>query len=103
VLETSVELRTGVAQEDNATWLLIFDNVDMDYSGHNPDPDAYNVTNYFPGIEHGSVLITSRLAKLEQLGDSQQLGKVNQDQARAILQTRYKRKYGKYRLHYIET
>lgn len=91
-----------LAQKNNVTWLLIFDNIDRDYSSHNPDSDTYDVTHYFPGADHGSVLITTRLAKLEQLGDSQQLGKVDQDQARAILQTRYKRKYGKYRFYYIE-
>ena len=96
------EVIRWLAQEDNTTWLLIFDNVDRDYSGHNPDPDAYDVMHYFPGADHGSVLITTRLAKLGQLGGSQQLGKVDQDQARAILQTRYKTKYGKYRLYHID-
>jgi hypothetical protein len=91
-----------LAQEDNSQWLLIFDNVDRDYSGYKPDPNAYDVAQYFSGADHGSVLITTRLAKLEQLGDSQQLGKVDQDQARAIFQTRYKRKYGKYRLYYVD-
>jgi hypothetical protein len=88
------EVMGWLAQEDNAMWLLIFDNVDKDYSSHNPDADAYDVAHYFSGADHGFVLITTRLAKLEQLGDSQHLGKVDQDQARAILQTRYKRKYG---------
>ncbi|TAQ87275.1 hypothetical protein B7494_g4384 [Chlorociboria aeruginascens] len=87
------EVMDWLAREDNDQWLLIFDNVDRDYGRHNPDPDAYDVTEYFSGAEHGSVLITTRLAKLEQLGEPLQLGKVSQDQARAILQTRYKRKY----------
>jgi hypothetical protein len=95
------EVMGWLAQADNTNWLLIFDNVDRDYRRHNSDPDVYDVTQYFSGADHGSVLITTRLAKLEQLGDSQQLGKVDQDQARAILQTRYKRKYGKDRYHYI--
>ncbi|PMD65959.1 FabD/lysophospholipase-like protein [Hyaloscypha bicolor E] len=87
------EVMGWLAQEDNAMWLLIFDNVDRDYNGHNPNPDAYDMMHYFSGADHGSVLITTRLAKLEQLGNSQHLGKVDQDQARAILQTRYKRKH----------
>jgi len=97
------EVMGWLAQADNTNWLLIFDNVDRDYGHHSSDPDVYDVTQYFSGADHGSVLITTRLAKLEQLGDSQQLDKVDQDQARAILQTRYKRNYGKYRYHCIGT
>jgi hypothetical protein len=90
------EVMGWLAQEDNSRWLLIFDNVDRDYNSRSSDPDAYDIKQYFSGADHGSVLVTTRLAKLEQLGDSQQLGKVDQDQARAILQTRDKRRYGKY-------
>lgn len=89
-----------LAQQDNTNWLLIFDNVDKDYSHHNSDPDAYDVRRYFSSADHGSVLITTRLAKLEQLGDSQQLGKVDRDQAEAILQSWYKRGYSKDVLYY---
>jgi hypothetical protein len=95
------EVMDWLAREDNGQWLLIFDNVDREYNPRNNDPDAYDVTQYFSGADHGSVLITTRLAKLEQLGDSQQLGKVDQNQARAILQTRYKRNYGKWRYYCI--
>jgi hypothetical protein len=97
------EVLRWLAQEDNTSWLLILDNVDRDFGGHNPDPDEYDEMECLPGADHGSVLITTRLAKVEQLGYSQQLGKVDQDQARAILQTRYKGMYGKYRLYYINT
>jgi hypothetical protein len=95
------EVMEWLAQEDNVKWLLIFDNVDREYGRHTSDPKAYDITQYFSGADHGFVLITTRLAKLEQLGDSQQLGKVNQDQARAILQTRYKGEYGQYRYYHV--
>ena len=97
------EVLAWLAQEDNSQWLLIFDNVDRDYKPHKSGPEAYDVTDYFSGANHGSILITTRLAKLEQLGDSQQLGKVNEGQARAILQTRYKRKYGMFGHHCMDT
>ena len=58
-------------------------------------PDAYDVRRYFSSADHGSVLITTRLARLEQLGDSQLVSKVNRDQAEAIFQNWYKGKYGK--------
>jgi hypothetical protein len=89
------EVMLWLAREDNDKWLLIFDNVDRDYSRHTPDSDAYDVKQYFSWINHGSILITTRLAKLEQLGDSGRLGKVTLDQARAILRNRYKGEYGK--------
>ena len=94
------EVMGWLAQQGNTDWLLIFDNVDRDYSYHKSDPDAYDVRRYFSTADHGSVLITTRLAKLEQLGESQQLGKVDQDQAEAILRSRYKRKYSKDLLRY---
>jgi hypothetical protein len=84
-----------LARQDNTNWLLIFDNVDREYKPHNSDPDAYDVRRYFSSTDHGSVLITTRLAKLAQLGDSQRLGKVDRDQAQAILQSWYKREYSK--------
>jgi hypothetical protein len=59
------------------------------------DTDAYDVRQYFPANNHGSVVITTRLARLEQLGDAQRLEKVSLDQARAILKSRYKLEYGK--------
>lgn len=73
-----------LAQPDNTAWLLIFDNVNREYSPQGGDPDAYDVRQYFSGADHGSVLITTRLARLEQLGEPQQLSRVDEEQARAI-------------------
>lgn len=89
------EFMYWLAREDNNKWLLVFDNVDRDYSRHTSDSNAYDIKQYLSSINHGSILITTRLAKLEQLGDSGRLGKVTLDQARAILRSRYKRDYGK--------
>ncbi|KAF2625508.1 FabD/lysophospholipase-like protein [Macroventuria anomochaeta] len=83
-----------LARPDNSAWLLIFDNVDREYSKRGRDPDAYDVRRYLSGADHGSVLITTRLAKLKQLDKSpQQLGKVDHEQAQAILKTWYERTY----------
>ena len=85
-----------LARADNSAWLLIFDNVDREYSKRGGDPEAYDVKRYFSGADHGSVLITTRLAKLEQLGKwPQQLSKVDNKQAQAILETWYKKPHGK--------
>ena len=88
------EVKDWLAQPNNTDWLLIFDNVDREYSRHNADLDAYDIKRYLPGADHGAILITTRLAKLEQLGDSRQLSKVNREQAEAIFQSWCKRKYG---------
>lgn len=84
-----------LARVDNTEWLLIIDNVDREFGQHSEDPEAYDVRRYLSGADHGSVLITTRLARLEQLGDSHQLGKVEEDQAKGIFESWYKRSYGK--------
>jgi tetratricopeptide (TPR) repeat protein len=86
-----------LARPDNTPWLLIFDNVDREYKAQGGDPDGYDVQRYLSGADHGSVLVTTRLARLEQLGDSQQLGKVSEGQAQAILGSWYKKTHGKLR------
>ncbi|KAH7126725.1 hypothetical protein B0J11DRAFT_460046 [Dendryphion nanum] len=83
-----------LARPDNTAWLLIFDNVDREYKQRGEDAYAYDVRQYFSGASHGSILITTRLAKLEQLGESQQLAKVDNEQARAILESWYQRERG---------
>lgn len=70
----------------NQHWLLIFDNVDRDHLHKDRDPQAYDVKKYFPSADHGSILITSRLASLERCGDGQKLDKVDDEQAKAILE-----------------
>jgi hypothetical protein len=95
-VETAVKDVMGwLARPDNTAWLLIFDNVDREFNERGGDTDAYDVRLYLSGADHGSVLITTRLARLKQLGDSQPLNKVDQEQARAILECRYKIEQGK--------
>jgi hypothetical protein len=89
------DVMAWLAQPHNIAWLLVFDNVDREHSKQGGDPDAYDVRRYLSGADHGSVLVTTRLAQLEQLGESQQLGKVSTKQGQAILESWYKRKHGK--------
>jgi hypothetical protein len=86
-----------LARPDNTAWLLIFDNVDREYKAQGGDPDAYDIKHYLSGADHGSVLVTTRLARLEQLGEPHQLGKVSKEQGQAIFDSWYKRKHGKRR------
>ncbi|CAN9307714.1 unnamed protein product [Alternaria alternata] len=87
------DVMAWLARPDNTAWLLIFDNVDREYMAQGGDPDAYDVGRYLSGADHGSVLVTTRLARLEQLGELQQLGKVSTAQGQAILESWYKRKH----------
>ncbi|CAM1503382.1 Fc.00g081580.m01.CDS01 [Cosmosporella sp. VM-42] len=70
---------------DNSDWLLIFDNVDQDWIGQEARTGAYNPMRYLPG-DHGSVLITTRLSRLAQLGESRRLGQVSLALGRAIIE-----------------
>lgn len=76
-----VDVLNWLAQPDNVDWLLVFDNVDLDYE--DGVLGAYDVRQYLPG-DHGSVLITTRLSRLAQLGDSKRLEKVDQELSQAI-------------------
>ncbi|RYP55992.1 hypothetical protein DL770_010860 [Monosporascus sp. CRB-9-2] len=83
------DMTNWLNKPDNTDWLLIFDNIDRERQQDDADPDAYNVRRYLPGADHGSILITTRLAKLGQLGIPLSLSKVGESQARAIFQEWY--------------
>ena len=70
----------------NDQWLLIFDNVDREYSVPSEDPEAFDVKDYFPTADQGSILITSRLASLSQLGMDRKLDPVDEVQGANILE-----------------
>ena len=84
-----------LSRPDNTDWLLVLDNVDNGHQEHDAASGAYDVTRYLSGADHGSVLITTRLAKLGDLGRSLRLDKVGKDQAREIFQKRYGRSFSK--------
>jgi hypothetical protein len=69
----------------NRKWLLVIDNVDRDHTAKVKDPLAYDVKQYLPTADHGSVLITSRLSTLVAPQNSLRLTGVDRDQGRAIL------------------
>jgi hypothetical protein len=92
------DVMAWLARPDNTAWLLIFDNVDRECKVQDGDPDAYDVKHYPSRADQGSVLVTTRLARLEQLGESQQLGKVSKGQEQDIFESWYIRKHGKLKL-----
>jgi len=75
-----------LSQPLNDQWLLIFDNVDREFSGPSRDPEAFDVKEYFPTADQGSILITSRLMSLSQLGTDLKLKPVDKLQGSSILE-----------------
>ena len=58
------------SKRSNNKWLLIFDNVDREYSAQFEDPEAFNIQEYIPEADQGSILITSRLTSMWHLAGS---------------------------------
>ena len=75
-----------LSQPSNDQWLLIFDNVDREFSSPSRDPEAFDVKEYFPTADQGSILITSRLMSLSQLGTDLKLKPVDKLQGSSILE-----------------
>ncbi|KAF7174280.1 hypothetical protein CNMCM6106_008500 [Aspergillus hiratsukae] len=59
-----------LALEGNSRWLIIFDNIDQYSPIDNAVGDAYDIGEFFPTADHGSILITTRLQGLSELGKS---------------------------------
>ncbi|CAK7240111.1 MAG: hypothetical protein STHCBS139747_001548 [Sporothrix thermara] len=73
-----------LARPDNADWLLVFDNVDQDYK-QGGTTGVFDIRQYLPG-DHGSVLITTRLSRLAQLGYAKHLDKADDALSKAIFE-----------------
>lgn len=89
------EVMAWLAQPDNTRWLLVFDGVDRDYIPNISDSLSYDVRRYFSSKTHGSILITTRLARPEQLEGSHLVRKMNRVQAQQILQSWCSHKFSK--------
>lgn len=49
----------------NTRWIMVFDNVDNPKFPDINDPQAYNIQGYFPEVDQGSILITTRSSCLK--------------------------------------
>ncbi|KAJ5201210.1 hypothetical protein N7449_006013 [Penicillium cf. viridicatum] len=58
-----------LALNGNSRWLIIFDNIDQYSPSHSAVVDGYDIEEFFPKADHGSILITSRLQRLAELGE----------------------------------
>jgi hypothetical protein len=94
-VDGSIEtLLQWLSSESNTGWLLVFDNIDREWQGGSgrADPQGYDFTDYLPSADHGNVLITTRLDRLQRPKASLRLGEVNQDVGREMLESRAGRK-----------
>jgi hypothetical protein len=71
--------------EGNSRWLIIFDNIDQYSPFNGPNVDAYDIVEFFPRTDHGSILITSRLQRLTELGKSFPIHRLNSQDAIQLL------------------
>jgi hypothetical protein len=70
----------------NRGWLHIIDNIDRDYNVKVKDPLSYDFTRYIAQVDHGSILITSRLSTLTVPQNSFQLTEMNVGESRSLFE-----------------
>lgn len=77
------EVLEWFSQRGNGRWLLVYDNIDKTSysekeprSSEHPSTD-YNIEDYFPDGDTGSIIITTRLQRLVSLGSEVKLGKLD--------------------------
>lgn len=71
-----------LASPGNTRWLLIYDNIDQYSPGTD---DGYDVEKFFPTADHGSILVTSRLQSITELGLPFALQGFNSEDAVSLL------------------
>jgi hypothetical protein len=67
------EVLRWFAAKENSRWLLVFDNIDKtsyeeESSSQDSNSSSYDITQYFPPGDTGSIIITTRLQRLASLG-----------------------------------
>lgn len=72
---------------ENRSWLLIMDNVDLDWQDSSHGEQAYDYKSFLPAADHGNVLITTRLSRLQIPQASLHLGTVSDQVALEMLET----------------
>lgn len=77
-----------LALRENRQWLMIIDNVDRECQPDNGDPQAYDVSSFFPLADHGSLLVTTRLSSLTEVGTSTKVKRLDLEQALKLLCSR---------------
>ena len=79
VIET---FQTMLSSKQRRSWLLIFDNVDLEEQ----DQYGYNLCCYLSKADHGHVMVTTRLRSLRTLGKSFEVGPLSDSEAIEVLE-----------------
>ena len=74
-----------LAAPNNCKWLLIFDNIDKYSATEQLIDECYDVTKFFPSADHGSIIITTRVHQLAEVGESYPLKILQSDEAVTLL------------------
>ncbi|KAJ5886400.1 uncharacterized protein N7473_009074 [Penicillium subrubescens] len=82
--QRAMKVLRWLAIEGNSRWLIIFDNIDQ-YSPSGTVGDAYDIGEFFPAADQGSILITTRLQSLAELGKSFPINKLESNDAIQLL------------------
>lgn len=87
--EAIAALHQWLSLEANTGWLLVLDNVDREWQGASgrADPQSYDYKDYLPSADHGNVLITTRLGRLQRAKASLRLGEVDNNVGREMLES----------------
>lgn len=72
----------------NTKWLVIMDNIDRDWQTQPKDEQAYNYRDFLPSADHGNVLITTRLSRLQRPNACLNLKSVDDELARKMIESR---------------
>lgn len=85
------EVLQWFAIQNNTQWLLVFDNIDKtsfeeEASHQHTGVSSYDITQYFPRGDTGSIIITTRLPRLVSLGSAVPLRKLTVLDSLLILQ-----------------
>jgi hypothetical protein len=88
--ESIAALLQWLSSEANTGWLLVLDNIDREWQGASgrADSQAFDFKDYLPPADHGNVLITTRLGRLQRPKASLRMGEVDNEVGREILESR---------------
>ncbi|KAK5729529.1 hypothetical protein LTR17_011832 [Elasticomyces elasticus] len=88
-LQESIDsLLQWLSLPDNTGWLLVFDNVGRDWQSEPRDPRAYDYLACSPSADHGSILVTTRLSRLQRPRASLHVHNVDDRCGKEMLETR---------------
>ncbi|KAF7505091.1 hypothetical protein GJ744_001310 [Endocarpon pusillum] len=59
-------VKTWLDHQDNARWLMVFDNYDNPRTPGSSDRSTVDIRRYLPESDHGSIIITTRSARVTQ-------------------------------------